>query len=71
MLFEKYYEYFESYLESFYILYEKEDKEKHFYPIGLIFSNFMELWIKFCVLNYDGWAENYTINDMGIGKHDF
>ena len=66
-----YYEYFESYLKGFFSLYNLKNKEKYFYPLGLMYSNFMELWIKFCVLNYGGNVEGFTIKSLRIDKHNF
>ena len=31
----------------------------------------MELWIKFCVLNYGGNVEGFTIKSLRIDKHNF
>ena len=31
----------------------------------------MELWIKFSILNYDGFLEDYTIKGLNIKGHDF
>ena len=70
MIFKKYCEYLESYLKSFYSLYNEKNKAECFYSIGLLYSNFMELLIKFCIMNYDGEIGNWTIKEFNIGNHD-
>lgn len=71
MILKQYYEYLESYLKSFYTLYNEKNRAECFYSIGLLYSNFMELWIKFCIMNYDGAIENWTIKEFNIGNHNF
>ena len=71
MILKKYCEYLESYLKSFYTLYNEKNRAECFYSIGLLYSNFMELWIKFCIMNYDGSIENWTIKEFNIGNHNF
>ncbi|MDE5602045.1 MAG: hypothetical protein K2J16_06060 [Clostridia bacterium] len=68
-LYEKYLDYIQSYSSSFYDLYNG-DKIDNFYGIGIVFSNLLELIIKFCILNYDGYIENWTVEGFEIGKHD-
>ena len=71
MILDKYCDYLDSYIRSFNALYKEKDKIQFFYSIGLIYSSFMELWIKFCIMNVDGFVEEYTIKELDIGTHDF
>ena len=66
-----YFDYIESYYVSFEKLYKENDKEKYFFPLGLIYANFMELWIKEAILGWDGFLDEYSIDDFKIGTHDF
>lgn len=66
-----YFEYITQYTISFDTLIKSENYLDMFYPIAFLFSQFMELWIKFSILNYDGFLENYTIKGLNIKGHNF
>lgn len=66
-----YFEYIQQYTIAFDTLIKSENYIDMFYPIAFLFSQFMELWIKFSILNYDGFLENYTIKELDIKGHDF
>ena len=66
-----YFEYMRQYTLAFDALIKSENYLDMFYPIVFLFSQFMELWIKFSILNYDGFLENYTIKELNIKGHDF
>lgn len=66
-----YFEYVRQYTEAFDFLIKSENHWDMFYPIAFLFSQFMELWIKFSILSYDGFLENYTIKGLNIKGHDF
>lgn len=66
-----YFEYTRQYIVAFDALIKSENYLDMFYPIAFLFSQFMELWIKFSILNYDGSLEDYTIKGLNIKGHDF
>lgn len=66
-----YYEYIQQYTVAFNTMTKSDNYLDMFYPIAFLFSQFMELWIKFSILNYDGFLENYTIKGLDIKGHNF
>lgn len=44
-----YFDYLESYRDSFLSLYSDKNKVKYFYTLGFIYANYMELFTKFCI----------------------
>lgn len=72
-LFGMYLDYIKSYYLSFHNLYRKDENDKLncFYTACFIFSNYMELWIKHCILDFDGYLENYSIESLELGEHNF
>lgn len=69
-LLDGYCDYIECYYKSFDDLFNEDNQIEHFYALGLLFVSFMELWIKFCIHNYDGFLENWTVKGLAIDKHD-
>lgn len=69
-LVNKYFDYIESYIKSFYKLYCTDNKIDYFFTLGFIYINFMELWIKYCIINYGLPCDGYTIKSLNIDKHD-
>ena len=60
-----------SYATSYFKLHKQKDTLKYFYTMGLIYANYMEIWTKYCILNYDGYIEKYSVKKFNIDSHDF